>query len=86
MKSILILIISAMCFGQEAAKTSQPAPTITLAEQADWLQARAELAEAQLAVQRATEKLTKLSRDLNQRCQIEADKNGRPQCKTTEAK
>ena len=81
MKLLIAFIISVTCFGQEAAKTSPPAPTITLAEQADWLQARAELAEAQLAAQRASDRLAKLSRDFNQRCPLEADKNGRPQCK-----
>ena len=82
MKLSALFLLSVGVFAQEAPKPpTPPAPTVTLAEQADWLQARAELAEAQLAVQRLTEKLTKMSRDLNQRCPLIADKDGRPQCK-----
>jgi len=60
----------------------KPAPVITLEQQAEWLQATKELAEAQLAVNAAQGKVNAIQASLAATCQQATLllKNGRPEC------
>jgi hypothetical protein len=57
-----------------------PAPKITLEQQAEWLQARAELLEAQLAVKTAEGKLLVVVTKLQAVCPLVLNPQGRPEC------
>jgi hypothetical protein len=57
-----------------------PAPKITLEQQAEWLQARAELLEAQLAVKNAESRLLLVVTKLQAVCPLVLNPQGRPDC------
>jgi hypothetical protein len=78
MKTAAILVFFAsFALGQDPAKT---APAITLEQQAEWLQARAELAEAQLAVKTAEARINAAVKDIQTVCPAVMNKAGRPEC------
>lgn len=66
-------ILTASCFLLAAD------PKITLEQQAAWLQARAELAEARLAVAAAEAKINAIVANMQAVCPL-ALNNGRPEC------
>ena|ERR1035438_8088866 len=93
MRAVSFLIVLSLgmlardAYGQDkpAPASHSPAPaaatiTITLEEQAEWLQSRAELAEAKVAVQAATERLAKIAKTITDRCPIVMDEKQRPMC------
>ena len=84
MKTAAIFVFFAsFAFGQDSAK---PAPAITIEQQAEWLQARAELAEAQLAVKTAEARLNAAVKDIQAVCPaVGVNKAGRPECPPTPA-
>ncbi len=72
------LVLLFLCLAAIAADL--PAPKITLEQQAEWLQARADLLEAQLAVKTAEQKLVAVVTKLQAVCPLALNKDGRPEC------
>jgi hypothetical protein len=75
--SPLILVLALLAFGACALLRSQP--KISLEQQAQWLQTRAELAEAKLSVTAAEAKLAQIVANMQATCPLVL-KDGRPEC------
>ena len=58
----------------------KPSPTITLEQQAEWLQARAELAEARLALKNAEARMNQIVKEIQGVCPATLNSAGRPEC------
>ena len=77
MKRIAPLLLIALAGAQD-----KPEPKISLEQQARWLQARAEFAEARIAYTEAQGRYETIVKELQAVCPIEL-KAGRPECSTT---
>ena len=58
----------------------KPAPTITIEQQAEWLQARAELAEARLTLKNAEARMNQIVKEIQGVCPAVLNSAGRPEC------
>ena len=77
MKTLILLTLATSALAQTV--TPKP-PQITLEQQAEWLQARAELAEAQLALKTAEARINAAVKDIQTVCPAVMNKAGRPEC------
>jgi len=73
-------MLASALFAQQAAE-----PSITLEQQAEWLQARAELAEAKLVMLQAEVKINAIVSKMQAVCPLVL-KDGRPVCQPQEKK
>jgi hypothetical protein len=64
----------------------KPEPKITLDQQAEYLQARMEYAEARIAVATAEAKLQAIVRNMQTTCPLILNPQGRPECAKPEPK
>ena len=81
MKRLILVIVGVLAFIVSNALLYSNAnePKITIEQQATWLQARAELAEAKLAVTAAEAKLAGIVASMQNTCPLIL-KDGRPEC------
>ena len=78
-KTLILFTLATAALAQTTPKPPQP-PQITLEQQAEWLQARAELAEAQLALKTAEARINAAVKDIQTVCPAVMNKAGRPEC------
>ena len=76
------LLVGFFCHAEDKPKPSQ----ITIEQQAEWLQARAELAEAQLALKTAEARMQAVVKEIQAVCPAVINKAGRPECPPEPAK
>lgn len=62
------------------AQTTKPEPKVTIEQQAQWLQARAELAESRLAVKNAEDRFNQIVKEIMAVCPAILSPAGRPEC------
>jgi hypothetical protein len=72
----LMIAMSAMLWPADP----KPEPKITIEQQAEWLQARAELAEAQLQLKAAEARMNAVVKEIQAVCPAVINKAGRPEC------
>jgi hypothetical protein len=70
------LLIGLLCQAEDKPKP----PQITIEQQAEWLQARAELAEAQLQLKTAEARMNAVVKEIQAVCPAVIGKTGRPEC------
>jgi hypothetical protein len=78
-KLIFCALFSAYTLLCRAEDKPKP-PQITIEQQAEWLQARAELAEAQLALKTAEARMNAVVKEIQTVCPAVINKAGRPEC------
>jgi hypothetical protein len=78
MKTLVLFAFSFAAVAQPADPT--PAPKITIEQQAQWLQSRAELAEARLALKNAEDRFSQIVKEIMSVCPAIVSPAGRPEC------
>ena len=78
MKFLFLTVFILSAFAQSTEP--KPEPKITIEQQADWLQARGELADAKLAMATAEAKYNAITSSLQAVCPLLLNPKGRPEC------
>lgn len=76
----LLALVSITMAQEKPSVTSKDSPKVTLEQQAKWLQARAELAEARIAYAEALGKYSNSVKEIQAVCSTVVLKEGRPEC------
>ena len=80
-KTFILFTLATAALAQPVTpKPPQITPQISIEQQAEWLQARAELAEAQLALKTAEARINAAVKDIQTVCPAVMNKAGRPEC------
>ena len=76
----LFIIFAVVLSSASLAGEKPKPPQVTIEQQAAWLQARAELAEARLALKTAEDRFNQIVREIQTVCPAILNQSGRPEC------